>query len=349
MKRTLVILLSCVALSACERSFDISRLVGEGTVWMSFIPSNDYDTTFFIVQATTPLVGKTTPVLTSGETVEVKVNGQPLTLTKNERSVPDRLQYYSSTHVFSSGDKVEAVATVPGTGTVSASCDVPEPFPLVSWSVRRVPRVSTVSTMIVDIDYIDPGDGGYYGAAVMEYYEEDSQWADYDPETDELIWNEIKHSTHTSHLSPCPMTDEDGLAASSEQPVTVSPGYYNTLSGWGQPQRGVQIWCDRPGMAPAGTVRHMTFASRCYANPGRQEYRTGWIDNQNYKYKLILYRFSESFYNYLKAKYNESHNDFSEMGLAPASFVYSNVKGGAGVCGAYIVSESEWLELPPVE
>jgi hypothetical protein len=317
---------------------------------MSFIPSNDYDTTFFIVQATTPLAGETKPVLTSGETVEVKVNGQPLAMAKNkERSVPDMLQFYSTTYGFKPGDKVEATAMVPGSGSVSASCEVPQPFTDYTWKARRIPRVSSVSTFIVDLDYPDPGDGGYYGVYVVEYYEEDSQWAAIDPETGELTWDDVKHSTHTGGLTPCSIIDEDSLAAMGEEPVTVAPSYYNAPTAWGYVQRKVQIWCDRPGTAPAGTIRRMTFASRCYADPGRKESKYGWVDYHDYRYKLILYRFSESCYNYLKAKYNENYSEFAELGLSPASFVYSNVKGGAGVCGAYIVSESEWMEIPPLE
>ena len=70
----------------------------------------------------------------------------------------------------------------------------------------------------------------------------------------------------------------------------------------------------------------------------------GWVE-RSIKYSLVLYRFSESYYNYLKARYNSDHNDFSSLGMAPASFVYTNVSGGAGVCGAYVVSETDWIEL----
>lgn len=344
MRKFFAIIASCLALCACERSFDISRQVGDATVWMTFIPSNDYDTTFFIVQATTPLAGVTEPVLTRGESVEVKVNGEQLKLEKNDRSVPDRLQFYSTDHVFKPGDVVEAVATVPGTGSVSASCEVPRPFPACSWTATKVQRHNNAYIMLVDIDYDDSGEGGYYGAAVIQYHEQESQWEDYDPETGGKYWGEIKHSTRTSNLQPAPMSDTGSLSASSENPVMVAPRYYNTLSG---NHRYAQIWHDTPG-GPGGK-RHMTFASRCYEEPAHWETSedsrySGWHNN-TYKYKLVLYRFSESCYNYLKARYNDSHNDFSGLGLAPSSFVYTNVAGGAGVCGAYVVSESDWMQL----
>lgn len=345
MRRVFAIIASCIALAACERSFDISKQVGESTLWMSFIPSNDYDTTYFILQATTPLVGATNPVRTSGESVEVKVNGQTLRMDKSDRSVPDRMQFYATDHVFVPGDRVEVAATVPGTGSADASCVVPEPFPAFIWTARLVKRSEGGQALFVDIDYSDPADGaGYYGAAVCQYTEQDNQWLETDPETGESYLGEIIHSSHTGFLSPCPMSDAEGLSAASENPVTVIPSYFNTLSSNGSRQ-SVQIWSDVSTPTLADGRRRMTFASVCYEQPsGRREYSRGWSESR-YKYRLVLYRFSESYYNYLKARYNNNSDEFSSMGLAPASFVYTNVRGGAGVCGAYTVISSDWIEL----
>lgn len=348
MKRIFAIIASCIALAACERPFDISGQVGESTIWMSFIPSNDYDTTFFILQATTPLVGKTNPVKTTGESVEVKVNGQSLTMEKSDRSVPERHQYYATEHVFVPGDRVEIAATVPGTGSADASCVVPEPFPAYDWSARLVKRSEGGQILYVDIDYADPGDDSvYYGAVVCQYTEQDSQWMEIDPETGGSHWGEISHSSHTGYLSPCPLSDSEGLSAGSENPVTAMPGYYNTLSPNGSgSRRSVQIWSDASSPVPADGRRRMTFASYCQEQPaGRREFGRGWSESR-YKYRLVLYRFSESYYNYLKARYNNNSDEFSSMGLAPASFIYTNVQGGAGVCGSYMVLSSEWIELP---
>ena len=348
MKRFFAIIASCIALVACERAFDISKQVGESVIWMTFIPSNDYDTTFFILQATTPLVGKTNPVKTSGESVEVKVNGQSVKMEKSDRSVPERHQYYATDHVFVPGDRVEIAATVPGTGSADASCIVPEPFPAYDWSARLVKRSEGGQALFVDIDYADPGDGaGYYGAMVCQYTEQDSQWMEIDPETGESHWGEISHSSNIGYLSPCALSDAEGLSAGSENPVTAMPKYYNTLSIGSGARQSVQIWSDVFSPVPADGRRRMTFASSCYEQPsGRREYSRGWSESR-YKYRLILYRFSESYYNYLKARYNNNSDELSSMGLAPASFVYSNVRGGAGVCGAYTVLSSEWIELPP--
>jgi len=349
MKRVFAILASCIALVACERYFDVSRQVEGSTVWMTFIPSNDYDTTFFILQATTPLVGSATPVLTRDEQVEVLVNGSPLAMEKSSRSVADKMQYYATTHMFAPGDKVDVVATVPGTGSVSASCEVPEPFPACTWTATLVPRTEYTETLILDIDYDDPGGRGYYGAVILEYTESYSQYSDIDPETGERSWMEIEHSKSTRAMSACSISNSEGLAAAGESPAAVAPDYYNSLSG--SRYGNVQIWCDVPGTSIAGSRRHMTLASLYSAKPGRTDYYDsrgnlfGWVD-RSYKYQVVLYHFSESYYNYLMAQYNARTSDFSELGLTPPSFVYSNVKGGAGVCGSYTILPSDWFDLP---
>ena len=356
MKRAFAIFVSCIALIACDRYFDISDQVGESMVWMSFIPSNDYDTTFFILQATTPLVGPTKPVLTRGESVEVKVNGQTLSLEKSERSVPDKMQFYATTYAFKTGDRVEALATVPGTGSVNASCEVPEPFPAYSWKASLAHRTRDEYTLYVDLDYADSGAGGYFGAAVLEYCEIDSQRGTEDPETGVIEWGEVEHMVRPeTALYPSSLSDGEGLAAGSEEPVSVSPKYYNyyKLDEVGR-NGNVQIWYDAPGTAPAGGRRKITLAVRPdYISNEMDYYSEGSTYHHRVerrcKFRVLLYSFSESCYNYLKAQYNGQTSDFSEVGLAPASFVYTNVKGGAGVCGSYMVIPSDWFELPSVE
>lgn len=353
MKRVLLhILILSAVLCGCERTFDISGQIDEGTVWMSFIPSNDYDTTFFIVQATTPLAGSVVPVLTSGESVEVRVNGQTISLEKNYRSVPDRLQFYATDFAFHPGDKIETVATVPGTGAVSASCRVPESFPNHTWEAKLVKNKGT-GTLFIDLEYDDNDDeGGFYGAAVLQDSEEDEQSEEIDPVTGERYWTEIRHYSRTISLQPSAMTSMGEMSAASEDPVSVIPRYYNYLSYSREQglQPYVQIWKDVPGSVSSGGRHRISLALRCNEADARFEFNGNenvgsyWTET-SYKYQIVLYRFSESFYNYLKAQYNKEHNGLSAVGLAPASFVYTNVKGGAGVCGAYTVNASGWFGL----
>lgn len=350
MRKILLILPVLAGLAACERSFDISKQLEEGVVWMSFIPSNDYDTTFFIVQGTTPLIGYPEPRRTSGESVSVKVNGQSLELEKSDRSIPDRMQFYATEHVFSPGDLIEVTATIPGLDAVSASCEMPGLFPDYTWKARRPEAGKNRSTLYVDIDYADPGDeGGFYGAVVFQRTDTDSQEAKWDPDAKDWIWGEIDHSSYSSGLIPTAMTDLGSLSAASEKPVSVIPRYYNFMKG-GESDPTVQIWKDMPGYTSKDGRRHLTIASTCYyaSKSFYYEYPESLIRKveRRYSYRIVLYRFSESFYNYLKAQYNKNTGiELFELGLAPVSFVYTNVHGGAGVCGAYTVTSSDWIEI----
>ena len=349
MRKILLILPVLAGLAACERSFDITKQLEEGVVWMSFIPSNDYDTTFFIVQGTTPLIGYPSPKRTSGESVSVKVNGQSLELEKSNRSIPDRMQFYATEHVFSPGDLIEVTATIPGLDDVSASCEMPGLFPDYTWKARNPEPEKRSFTLYVDIDYADPNDeGGFYGAVVLQRSDTDSQEAKWDPDSKDWIWGEIKHRTDSKGLMPTAMTDLGSLSAASETPVSVMPRYYNFMKG-GESYSSVQIWKDIPGYTSKEGRRHITIASTCYegAKSSYYEYPENSISKseRRYTYRIVLYRFSESFYNYLKAQYNNNGSEFFELGLAPVSYVYTNVHGGTGVCGAYTVTSSDWIEL----
>lgn len=350
MKKALLILPVLAVLAACERSFDISKQLGDGLVWMSFIPSNDYDTTFFIVQGTTPLVGYPEPRKTSGETISVTVNGRPLELEKSERSVPDKMQFYATEHVFEPGDLIEAGASLPGMAPVSASCEMPGNFPDYTWKLRRPKASQDRWALYADIDYADPKDeGGFYGAAIVQECAIDGQLAEWDPENGEWVWGEVTHDVLTTWLRPSALTDIGSLSASSEDPVIVTPDIYNYMSGYFEEMHPVQIWKDMPGYAGADGRRSLTLAATFHEGSKRFDIEVPgeyarWQE-RHYTYRIVLYRFSESFYNYLKAQYNNNGSEFFELGLAPVSYVYTNVRGGAGICGAYTVVSSNPLEL----
>lgn len=347
-KLAFLIIIGFAVVTSCERSFDISRQKEASTMWMSFIPSNDYDTTFFYLQATTPLGGPTSPVLTLDETIDVQVNGQPVTLCKSSRSIKDRLQTYYTDRQFSSGDRITAAATVPDVGSINAECLVPESFPDFVWTAKLVALSKFNHKLLVDIEYDAQGSADYYGVRVVQLEEIDSQEELYDNETGEKYLSELHHSSNIKDLVPIPLSESDYPSPQSEEPVCISPAYFNYLDG--SKYSEVQIWRDVPGSTQSDGSKHMIIASKCNILPARTEYSSMGLDSwteYRYKYKLILYRFSDSCYNYLKARYNSSHSDFTSIGLTPASFVYTNVFGGSGICGAYTVSSSDWIEIEP--
>lgn len=353
MKRAVLLLAIVSVVISCEKEFDISKQVDTATVWISFVPSNDYDTTYFHVQATSPLAGVVSPVKTGGEEVEVRINGDALSLEKYKWSLPERRQIYCTDYVFNPGEKVEVLASVPSVGTVSASCEIPHPFPDYVFSSLLLPKSGTLYKLILDLDYsIMSSERGYFGVSVLQQRDMENQTGRVDPDTGEMAWDEIIHSSSIAALSPVAIQERGALSFDEEAPVIVTPRYYNTSTyrpyysedreaEWRRP---VQIWLD----ASEKSDYRKTVAFNLTELKEYTEYDIldgkEWV-RYSYKYKLILYSFSESFYNYLKAQYNRESSDFSSLGLAPPSFVYTNVDGGSGICGAYIVSESEWFEI----
>lgn len=338
-----MIIAACVASVSCEQYFDISGQVGDGTIWMTFIPSNDSDITYFCLQATTPLAGETTPVNTEDESVEVLVNGKTLKLER-DKYLPSRVKIYSTEYGFKPGDVVETKAIVPYVGKVTAECVVPEAFPSFDWTTRVIPRDESHGAIVVNIQYDGSNEDDYYGVALIQHCETAVQWEETDPQTGKKYWGKLEYETRETFLPQISIIDSNGLSAAGEEPVIVTPQYHNTLS---ERHPSVQIW-DDPGRESKDR-HHFEFASSFHENSDRYSEKYDGVRGRRifykYRYRLALYRFSESCYSYLKAQYNQMNDEFSSIGLAPPTFVYSNVHGGSGVCGAYTVRYSDWIDI----
>ena len=64
---------------------------------------------------------------------------------------------------------------------------------------------------------------------------------------------------------------------------------------------------------------------------------------QYYEYKVRLYRLSSDTYSYLRGRYIIDNSALPvHLGFTPATYTYTNVAGGIGMCGAVTVYESEW-------
>lgn len=73
------------------------------------------------------------------------------------------------------------------------------------------------------------------------------------------------------------------------------------------------------------------------------------ISNSKYdevreRYKAVIYRLTPEFFRYAEAQNHLDHNTLASIGLAPASFAYTNVNGGLGLFAGAAVAETEWFE-----
>ena len=373
MKKVIYIILCAVALSSCEKEFNIERQMKDGMTYLKFVPSNDDDTTFFYVQATTAMKDGMNPAKTAGETVSVTVNGTPVALTKDlKKSADDRSQIYWTRHVFKPGDEVVAESSVPGRKPVSASATVPGEGPEFKWKARlEVSPDSYGKQLCIDLEYINkPGFTGHYGVAVR--YERTSvrePFFIYRDNPDVIEWGEPETLVEISDEYPSSAFDL-ALTSLGQEPLVLNPGSLNRDYRWNQ-HYGEEYY--DPGYYSWGTVSNVVSwvdIPEKEARTSRQQIRvnyngsagdyedvipegfwdwewagdifTGIRSRSTYRYKLVFYNYDENCFNYLKAREIEE-NDLALFGLAPASFTFTNVKDGVGVCGSYMVSDTDWF------
>ena len=374
MKRALYIILCLLALSACEKTFDIERQMKGGMTYMKFVPSNEDDTTFFFVQATTPLKDGMNPARTVGETVSVTVNGTPVTLVKDQKkSVSDMSQIYWTRHVFKAGDEIVAEASVPGREPARAVATIPGEAPEFEWTARIEGQKDAYDRQLCfDIEYVNrPGYTGHYGVAVR--YERTSvkqTFRIYRDNPDVIEWDNPETIVDSGDEYPSSAFDMS-LTSLGQEPLVLNPGslnrdyrwshnyvdgiYYDI--GYGVKNNNVLSWIDIPENDPQTSRQQI----RVHYHGNGEDIESGIPENywewewagdvfeglkihSEYRYKLLFYNYDENSFNYLKARENES-NDLALFGLAPASFTFTNVMGGMGVCGSYMVSETDWFTI----
>ena len=61
-------------------------------------------------------------------------------------------------------------------------------------------------------------------------------------------------------------------------------------------------------------------------------------------YKVQFFHISREFYKYMKSLNNINNNDFGNYGMSLIRPTYTNIQNGAGILGAYSMTESKWLK-----
>ena len=350
--------LTAASLISCEKEFTIRSGFGEGMVFLKFVPSNVSDTTFLSIQQTTPLNDSRHPRTTEGESVAVSVNGSPVNLTKQSYAAQTTgPQNYLLKRRFAVGDKVEVRGSIPGAKSVESSFTVPTAFPEYSLKTHVEGLDEYFSQICFDVEYENtPESSGCYGLAVLKETTFKSRHGIADAFTQTITWGDTSIFVGYSYEYPESIGDL-GITSSGQEPMVFYSYALDRIFGRRE-SPNILAWKDAPD-SRNGKGSHQI---RVYYEEERtlgemppdwffKEYggtQASWdfsIQTTTHRYKLILYSFSEELYNYLKADYNMTNNELSEIGLSPASFTYTNVKDGIGVCGAYTVSESDWIKV----
>lgn len=370
MKKIIYILISFVSLLllvSCEKEFDANKYFGKSKTILNFVPSNDYDTTYLYVQATTPLNESKTPVKTSVDYLMAKVNGQEIPLTYAGSTGEFGSECYYTTYKFSAGDKVEVESALSDHEKVDGKCVVPKPFPEYTYVVRRE-LVDGYYDTCFDINYDNSlSNTGYYGVELVVETHSVYQSGKYNDQG-EVEWDPARDTVTIASANPS-VTNDMIIAGGGQAFLIVYPSSYNGTftrirktgdDYYYSHYASVLAWDDVPEKSGEKGFHQLRVSGGYIDSEEERDYDAliSWNPDGTYeterrrskskyehRFKLRFYAFSQEYYSKLKSDDNKSNNDFAELGLAPAAFTYTNINNGLGVCGSYMVSETDWFKL----
>ena len=352
-KRTLralipVLLLGC--LSACEIPFSLED-ASTPRIFVQCVPADGG--TSLLIQYAAPAYGNASKVFDfHPSSATLTVNGRPQTLS--EGGLKDGLLY--STSSLQPGDEVKVEVSAEGLPSASGSSTVP-PIPAISdRKVETVQSDTLTSTRItLTLDHAPAADE-YYGLQIWTrtdlLYLEDGI-----PATDSFEAYSAPGKAFTDQeIARMDLSDyvqvnfSDGLISgmATDKPLAILTA--DQFDG-----RDYPFYLDSPDL-------DWLYDFAGDALPGEQ----GWdLDAGGWDWfsdgddetdeelperillgkvttcQLILHRLSKEFYYYAKAQYQSNFDFLSNMGLTPANFTYSNIRGGIGLIGAISTTRTE--------
>lgn len=345
----LYLMLAGLAIAGCDYTFDLDGKMDSGRkLFFQCIAGNE-DTTIVRLYQTSPSAApmtfyKDTVEIPDGTTyvydviventiednlipnaadcVELTANGSPVKLYAAEGTVPRGCLY--TLQKFNSGDMLEMKAHSEGVGSISAKAEMPSQFPLVS--IRRSTDKDMEGNRVVwhTITYESTGAEEAFGVVVVWNMHSEKFYEDYVTYKNgeeihvadtTVIWD------WTRSLS----VSESNRLFDTQSSRMIPFSLYGKL---------MNVWMDK-GDGKKGQ-KQLSFKTE--TNGSREK-----EDGVTEKYKYILCRLTPETFRYLRSL-NSIFNDsgLASFGLAPASYSYSNVRGGAGLLGAYSSLETDW-------
>lgn len=336
-----VLLLGC--LTACEIPFSLED-TSSPRIFVHCVPADGG--TSLLVQYAAPAYGNASKVFDfHPSSVVLTVNGTPQTLIAEGQK--DGL-LHSTTHL-QPGDEVAVEVSAEGLPSASGSSTVP-PIPTISgWKLETIQSDTLTCTRItLTLDHI-PAAGEYLGLQIRTHtdllYLEDGipvmdSIDEYAAPGKALTDQEIARMDLSDYIQ---VNFSDGLISgmATDEPLAILTA--DQFDG-----RDYSFYLDSPDL-------DWLYDFAGGALPGEQ----GWdLDSGNWSWlsdgedeadedpqerillgkvttcQLILHRLSKEFYYYAKAQYQSNFDFLSNMGLTPANFTYSNIRGGIGLIGA---------------
>ena len=353
MKKLIITILSAAMLCACEFHFEPDI---KGRVPILFVEciGGPQDTTVFKYRVAAPYVNERSrsyvPTLSS---VDFRINGVAQT-------VKDSAVICS----YKPGDVITLRASCQGAQEIKAQTTVPEIPAVRSVRMEQFDKDDVVyMRFCIDLDD-GPRDGCFYGFQLIEHVVDEQTITD-------TLGNFLEKNVYEGDYSRNIVNPiaEDDLFEAVDNLFVLQIGFdgKQIRSSYNCPMN----LCTASELQREGTDVYLV-ADPDYDNDPQQDFdlvyvgdetdeEKQWEDWENWQmeplnrlivtsrrvqYKLIVRSLSPEFYYYAKALYLSQADNLAGMGLSPVNFTYSNVKGGAGLLGAYTSYESEWFDNP---
>ncbi|MDO5442738.1 MAG: DUF4249 domain-containing protein [Bacteroidia bacterium] len=320
MKKLLYIIMAAAAVCACEMDFEVDAPTSS-KIYLQCLPGAN-DTTIIQLYPTVPVgvVYKGSELLDDAE-VDFRVNGVSCDVKHADEKTGSVMKgcWYITDKIVPE-DVVDVRAKAEGLAEIHATAAIPSRFPQYNFNY---------SGKAVTVEFKDdPSTEDYYGMIVYCECTTDSEHV---------------HKVETVGLEPT--DDAEGLWGAS-----LSTNYLDVpFCGWayGYFRTVVRVWSDDKSNGKDMKLT-LNLGSAYFGAPSYLDEDGKWhrdeVYTQTIRYKLRLYRFSKEFYSYALALDNIENNRFSSIGLAPATYAYSNVENGVGILAGCSMVETDWFE-----
>lgn len=344
--RLLLPTLLLMSLSACEIPFSLKD-TSSPKLFVHCVPADGG--TSLLVQYAAPAYGNAKTVTDfHPSSVILRVNGEPQELRADEER--DGLLHCAATLL--PGDEVSVEVRAEDMPDASGSSIIPPRPVIASYTCEEVQSDTLQATRVtLSLDHA-PEENEYYGLQIWTrtdlVYLEDGQPSfesreGYSAPGQAFTQQELAQIDLTDYIQ---VDFADGLVSgmARKAPLAILTAdqfqgtdysfYLNSADlAWiydfagralpGEDGWNPDAWQERPeGNKEEDTPRRVPVAQQTTC-------------------QLILHRLSTEFYYYAKAQYQSNFDFLSNMGLTPANFTWSNIRGGIGMIGAISTARTE--------
>ena len=305
MKRfVFALIMSALALQGCETRFELKGMSENPKIYVYGIAGMS-DTTAIRVCKTVPLTGVTDPADSREvSSIELTVDGKVVTLSKADADTPGVPKGYLWT-----------TEDIPGGSEVvlKASADGAEDVSSVFYMPEEIPAFEVIYTSAPAFKFTFKDDGSTEDCYAIMVYGECTR---------------VKDGETTVNIRACDPYEPD-----EDFGMETRTDYLDVDMNDGT----ARLWPDTEfnGQEVSLSLEVWTYFDGIHNSK---------YDEVKERYKAVIYRLSPEFFKYAEAQNHLDNNLLAEIGLAPASFAYTNVNGGLGLFAGVSVAETEWFE-----